>query len=82
MVDFAFEFRWLDTMLNVLIILQQVFQGNWYYCHPLLLLPNLKKCSIEKLGYKLCIILISIFILQKGVNYSFATKYVGNLYAK
>lgn len=58
MVDFAFEFRWLDTMLNVLIILQQVFQGNWYYCHPLLLLPNLKKCSIEKLGKELTIPLL------------------------
>jgi hypothetical protein len=50
MFDFCLELSLLDTALNVLVLLQQIFQARWYWDHPLLCLPYLSAHSIEGIG--------------------------------
>lgn len=50
MLDFCITFKWLDTALNVIILMQQVLQARWYFDHPLCCLPHLTDHSIEGLG--------------------------------
>lgn len=50
MFDFCITFKWLDTALNVIVLLQQVIQARWYFDHPLFCLPNLSAHSIEGLA--------------------------------
>uniref|UniRef100_A0A915DVJ2 SEC63 domain-containing protein n=1 Tax=Ditylenchus dipsaci TaxID=166011 RepID=A0A915DVJ2_9BILA len=50
MLDFCSVFDWLDTALNVIILLQQIMQARWYTDHPLLCLPNMSAHSIDGLA--------------------------------
>uniref|UniRef100_A0A914CEE6 Activating signal cointegrator 1 complex subunit 3 n=1 Tax=Acrobeloides nanus TaxID=290746 RepID=A0A914CEE6_9BILA len=51
MLDISLVNEWLDTALNVIILLQQIIQGRWYNDHPLMCLPNLSEHSIEVLAF-------------------------------
>jgi hypothetical protein len=50
MFDFCLELSLLDSALNVIVLLQQVFQAHWYSDHPLLCLPHLSAHSIDGIG--------------------------------
>lgn len=50
MFDCCVFFEWLDTAINVVILLQQIVQARWYYDHPLLCLPHLSAHSIDGLA--------------------------------
>jgi len=50
MLDVSLINSWLNTSITVVILLQQIIQGRWYWDHPLLCLPHLKEHSIEGIG--------------------------------
>uniref|UniRef100_A0A914I9P9 Activating signal cointegrator 1 complex subunit 3 n=2 Tax=Globodera TaxID=31242 RepID=A0A914I9P9_GLORO len=50
MFDTCLEFALLDTAINVLVLLQQIYQARWYSDHPLLCLPHLSAHSIDGIG--------------------------------
>lgn len=50
MFDYCVIFNLLDTAINVIILMQQIYQAKWYYNHPLSCLPVLTDHSIEGLG--------------------------------
>ncbi|KAE9553444.1 hypothetical protein FO519_003357 [Halicephalobus sp. NKZ332] len=55
MLDVSLTNSWMDTSIAVVILLQQIIQGRWYWDHPLLCLPYLKEHSIEGIGQFLTI---------------------------
>jgi activating signal cointegrator complex subunit 3 len=55
MFDYCLVYGWLDTALCVIVLLQQIAQGRWYYDHPLLCLPNTSEPIIDALGATLTI---------------------------
>lgn len=50
MLDFCQAFEWLDTAINVILLLQQIIQGRWYTDHPLLCLPKMTLFGIDGLA--------------------------------
>lgn len=48
MIDLCADQGWLSTVLQIIMLLQMVVQGRWYYDSPLLLLPGVTE---EKLKY-------------------------------
>ncbi|KAL3084609.1 hypothetical protein niasHT_035608 [Heterodera trifolii] len=47
MFDICLEFAFVDTAINVLVLLQQIYQARWYSDHPLLCLPHFSSHSID-----------------------------------
>uniref|UniRef100_A0A7E4USK6 MIF4G domain-containing protein n=1 Tax=Panagrellus redivivus TaxID=6233 RepID=A0A7E4USK6_PANRE len=45
----------LDSVIGVVILLQQVIQGRWYWDHPLLCLPAVRDHTIDGIGAGLTI---------------------------
>lgn len=47
MIDFCADEGWLSTVLQIIILLQMVVQGRWYYDSPLLLLPGVMEDKLK-----------------------------------
>lgn len=47
MIDYCADSGWLSSVLQIIILLQMVIQGRWYYDNPLIQLPGVTEENIE-----------------------------------
>ena len=52
MIDVCADEGWLSTVLQIIILMQMVVQGRWYYDSPLLQLPRVNEDLLQKFVMK------------------------------
>ena len=52
MIDVCADEGWLFTVLQIIILMQMVVQGRWYYDSPLLQLPKVNEDLLQKFVMK------------------------------
>ena len=52
MIDVCADEGWLSTVLQIIILMQMVVQGRWYYDSPLLQLPKVTENLLGKFVMK------------------------------